>query len=442
MTGKQITIFAAFLLSLANPESLVAQEDLLNTNRPIRNSRELVLTVGQDKGDLQGKNDKIIQAGIEYLHRLGGGILQILPGTYEMNNALYLRPNITLRGSGEETILRKTDGVVTSITRDMDWYEYAVRVEDLTGFTQGGGIMLMSKTDSFEWTLDIFRATVQSIEGDILFLDDMPYKNFWEEKDASAATIFPIITADEHTDDVNIEDIVLDGNKVHNDNINGNFAGAVFIQNCDNWKFRNVTTRNYNGDGYSFQVCDDIHFVNCRSLDNAGLGFHPGSGSQRPVFKNCTSIGNDLGIFFCWGVSDGLAENCILTGNKRYGVSIGHRDTDNLITGCTIENNGNVGIYFREPGGIEKFRAGNRNAIEDCNINNNGTDGSGIGIDIGWEITDISIKGNRIGNTDGQSRQQTGVRISKDAKRITLEENSFTNSPVEIKDHRPKASNN
>lgn len=438
MSGKYVNVILAFMLCMVIPGHMAAQEDLLSTNRPIRNSREMILTVGQHKGDLQGNDDKIIQAGIEYLHRLGGGILQILPGTYEMNNALYLRPNITLRGSGEETVLRKTDGVVTTITRDMDWYEYAVRVGDVTGFTEGGGIMLRSRTDTFEWTLDVFRGTIQSIEGDVLFLDNMPYKNFWVEKDASAATIFPILTADEHTDDVIIEDIVLDGNKVHNEYINGNFAGAVFIQNCNNWRFHNVTARNYNGDGYSIQVCDDIHFENCKSLDNGGLGFHPGSGSQRPVFKNCTSTGNDLGIYFCWGVSDGLAEHCILSGNQRYGISIGHRDTDNRITGCRIENNGEAGIYFREPGGIEKFRAGNRNTIIDCDINNNGKPGSGTGIDIGWEIADISIKANRIGNTDGKDLQKTGIRISKDAKRITLEENVFTNIPVEIEDQRPK----
>jgi hypothetical protein len=438
MSVKFLLAFMATLLGMVLPGRMAAQEDLLGTNRPIRNSRELILTVGQDKGDLQGRDDKIIQSGIEYLHRLGGGILQILPGTYEMNNALYLRPNITLRGSGEKTVLRKTDGVVTSILRDMDWYEYAVRVGDAAGFTTGGGIMLRSRIDSSDWAFHVFRSTIKRIEGDVLFLDNMSYENFWVEKDASAATIFPIITAAEHTDDVTVEDIVLDGNRARNVLINGNYAGAVFIQNCDNWKFRNVTARNYNGDGYSFQVCDDIHFENCESLDNGGLGFHPGSGSQRPVFKHCTSTGNDLGIFFCWGVSDGLAESCKLSGNQRYGISIGHRDTDNLIQGCRIENNGEAGIYFREPGGIDKFRAGNRNTILDCDINNNGEDKRGIGIDIGWEIADISIQGNRIGNTDGQGRQRTGIRIVKDARRITLEENTFTDSPVEVEDHRLK----
>ena len=48
----------------------------------MRNRQTFVLTVGQTEGDLQGKDDKIIQAGIEYLDRLGGGTLRLLPGTY------------------------------------------------------------------------------------------------------------------------------------------------------------------------------------------------------------------------------------------------------------------------------------------------------------------------------------------------------------------------
>ena len=51
----------------------------MSTNRPMRQRQNLVLTVGPTEGDLQGKDDKVIQAGVEYLHRLGGGTLRILP---------------------------------------------------------------------------------------------------------------------------------------------------------------------------------------------------------------------------------------------------------------------------------------------------------------------------------------------------------------------------
>ncbi len=108
----------------------------------------MVLTLGQTEGDLQGNDDKIIQAGIEYLHRVGGGTLHILPGIYNLRNSIYLRPNITLCGSGENTVLRKTASVETPIVRDSDWYEYGVQVADPQGFIKGGGIILQSHPQS------------------------------------------------------------------------------------------------------------------------------------------------------------------------------------------------------------------------------------------------------------------------------------------------------
>ncbi len=413
-----------------------AQKNLFDTNRPVRSSRQITITVGQDKGDLQGKDDKVLQAAIEYLYRLGGGILQIYPGVYNMNNALYLRPGITVRGSGENTILRKTDGVVSPVARDVDWYEYAVQVENTDGFVKGGGIMLRSKTGENDWQYDTFTGTITAIDGNVIYLDKMPYKNFWVNKKATAATIFPVITAAEQTDHVAIENLVLEGNKKHNEPINGNYAGGVFIQNCDDWNFKNVTVRNYNGDGYSFQICDDIHFDNCKSLNNTGLGFHPGSGSQRPVFRNCISTGNDQGIFFCWGVTWGLAENCVLTKNKRYGISIGHRDTDNVIRNCRIDGNGEVGILFRTPGDDNEFLAGHRNSIENCDIMDNGKDNAGTGINIAKLTNDIIIKNNRIGNTGNPPRQKTGIRISESSEGIILERNTFIDSPVKVDNQR------
>ena len=180
-----IAAIVLFFQYLIIPHEILAQQDIVNTNRPVRIPRQLTLTIGQDKGDLQGKDNKIIQAGIEYLHRMGGGVLQIYPGTYDMYNALYLRPNITIRGLGENTILRKTDGVVTLIKRDVDWYEYAVQVENVKGFIPGGGIMLRSKTGSNDWAYDTFTATITDIDGDVIFLDNMPNENFWVNKKAS-----------------------------------------------------------------------------------------------------------------------------------------------------------------------------------------------------------------------------------------------------------------
>jgi hypothetical protein len=78
------------------------EQNILN-NRPKTVVGQLHLSVGQGEGDLQGRDDKILQAGIDYLHRLGGGVLNILPGIYTMHNALYLQPNVIVRGTDEGT---------------------------------------------------------------------------------------------------------------------------------------------------------------------------------------------------------------------------------------------------------------------------------------------------------------------------------------------------
>ena len=263
-------------------------------NRPIRTRQTLVLTVGQTEGDLQGKDDKIIQAGIEYLNRLGGGTLRLLPGTYTLQNAIYLRPNITLQGAGAATILRKAASVVTPLARDSDWFEYGIAVKDAKGFTPGGGMMLCSRTGPGDGPFQVLRATVTAIQGDTLLLDRLVQTDSWTDKNATAATIFPILTA-ENVNDVVVKDLVLDGNRDQNEYINGNFAGAVFIQQCDRWRFENVVARDYHGDGFSFQACDDILFQNCQALNNTDLGFHPGSGSQRPVFRDLHGPGQQPG---------------------------------------------------------------------------------------------------------------------------------------------------
>ena len=411
------------------------EKTVTSTNRPVRERRDPVLTVGQGEGNLQGDDDKIIQAGIEYLNRLGGGILEVLPGVYKLRNSVYLRPNITLRGSGDKTILRKNKSVVTALVRDSDWFEYGVQVADTKGFAPAGGIMLRSKTGPGDWQFDVLQATITAIEDNFIFLDRLTEENFWLEKDATAATIFPILTA-ENVDDVVVEDIVLEGNREQNEHINGNFSGGVFIQHCNRWSFRNVTSRKYNGDGFSFQVCDDIRFFDCKAINNADLGFHPGSGSQRPVFQRCLSERNSQGIFFCWSVSDGLAEDCVLSENSRYGISIGHRDTDNIIRRCTIERNDQVGILFRKE--TNEFRSGSRNRIESCIIRDNGSKGQGIGIDIRGKTGDIVIHSTRFGNT-ADKKQNTGIRIGEMAKRVMLKGNTFENCPEPINDLRPES---
>ena len=71
--------------------------------------KRLTLTVGNKKADLVGNNDKVIQAAVDYVARLGGGTVKILPGTYTLRNAVWLPSRIRIQGSGAESVNTKID---------------------------------------------------------------------------------------------------------------------------------------------------------------------------------------------------------------------------------------------------------------------------------------------------------------------------------------------
>jgi nitrous oxidase accessory protein NosD len=241
----------------------------------------------------------------------------------------------------------------------------------------------------------------------------------------------------EYTSDVLIENITLDGNRENNENFNGNYGGCIFLQDCNRYTIRNVIARNYNGDGISFQVCHDVVVENCHSHDNADLGVHPGSGSQRPLIRNNKLERNDLGLFWCWGVKYGLAEDNFIDGNRSYGISIGHCDTDNVMRNNEIRNSGKIGILFRDDSRGQDFWA-NRNLIEGNKILDSGGD-DGIAIDITGKTKDIRILNNEIRETR-QPMQRTGIRIGEQAGKVELVENRIEGFASNIVDQRTSSS--
>jgi hypothetical protein len=400
-----------------------------NTMRPVRKKKDIKVTVGQNEGDFRGSDDKIIQAAVDYVAGLGGGTVLILPGVYNMSNSLFPRPGITISGSDGNTILRKNPSVSSRIIRESDWFEYCVKVENPAGFITGGGLALSRDKKNPE---EARFFTITAIDKNFLYLDKRTEVNYWMEEEARASTRFSIIYGF-NVNDVQVCDLILDGNRTENEHVNDNYAAAVFMQYCDRWNFRNVVARDYNSDGFSFQVCNDIHFEDCSSLNNADLGYHPGSGSQRPVFRHCISKGNSQGFFWCWGACDGIAEDCVASENIKYGINFGHRDTDNIIRNCVIENNGEVGILFREE--PNEYRTGDRNLIENCLIRNNGKPEPGFGIDIRYKTNDITVRNCRFEN-DKNGPQKTAIRISQEAGKINLEGNKFSGSIMNVDDKR------
>ncbi|MFN7921970.1 MAG: right-handed parallel beta-helix repeat-containing protein [Bryobacteraceae bacterium] len=395
-------------------------------------AERMTVTVGTANAELVGSTEKVLQAAVDTVARWGGGTVKILPGTYRLRNSVFLHSNIRILGSGVDTVLIKEPSVKTKLSEDSDWYDQEVTLADASGFQVGDGICLRAKNPHDNGAL-VAKRTLVARSGNRFKLDRALRENFWLSGAPTASTLFPILTG-EFINGVTIENIALDGNKTQNENLDGNYAGCIFIQDCSKFQIRNVTARNYNGDGISWQICHDVIVEDCHSHDNTGLGLHPGSGSQRPVIRRNKMDRNDQGLFFCWGVKFGLAEKNTITDSRRFGISIGHRDTDNLVRDNDVRGSAEVGILFRKERG-EGYQP-HRNRIENNRIVDVGKE-TAIGIDIQGPTRQITIRGNEIRESKAPGKRM-GVRIGAETAMIALTDNRIEGFNEAVVDLRKK----
>jgi parallel beta-helix repeat protein len=391
----------------------------------------LTVRVGPDKADIVGRSETAIQAAVDMVVRLGGGTVQLLPGTYTLRNAVRLGSGVRLAGSGRETILVKAPSTTTTLVEDSDWYDQEVTLKDASGFQVGDGICLET-TNPHDGGKDVYKGTLVARSGRRFKLDKPLRQNFWLAGGSKISTLFPILSGQD-TEDVRIENLSLDGNAANNALLDGNYAGCIFLQDCNRYTIKNVEARNYNGDGISWQICHDVVVENCHSHDNTNLGLHPGSGSQRPLMRGNTLERNSIGIFFCWGVKFGLAEDNTIVGSRDAGVSLGHNDTDNLVRNNTIRDSGKVGVLFRDESRGKDFWP-NRNALEGNRIIDNGPD-DGAAVDVQGRTRDVAIAKNEI-RESRQPVRRTGIRIGPQVGKVTLADNRIEGFLVPVADKR------
>src|SRR5262245_12405924 len=74
---------------------------------------QFTLTVGNDKADLCGRDERVVQAAVDTVARMGGGTVRLLAGTFQLRNAVYLCSNLRLIGSGPDTVLVKEPSVTS-----------------------------------------------------------------------------------------------------------------------------------------------------------------------------------------------------------------------------------------------------------------------------------------------------------------------------------------
>jgi parallel beta-helix repeat protein len=379
------------------------------------------ITVGKENADLIGSDNRVLQAAVDYIAGLGGGVVEIGAGEYLMRDSLHLRRNVTVRGEKGKTTLRKADGVTSALALDGDFGEQQITVEDPTGFTVGCGVAIWDDRAGG------FHTTVARITGrseNTFSLDKALMADCMVHNKAKAATVFPLVSA-YYVEGARIENLIVDGNKNNNVHLNGCRGAGIFLYRAFGTVIQNCVVRNYNGDGISFQQSNDVTVVNCVCEDNSSLGIHPGSGSQRPLGRKCVARRNGTdGLFLCWRVRHGLFEDNILEENGRFGISIGHKDSDNLLRRNVVRLNHRDGVFFRNE---SLGMAAHRNCLRDNIIEDNGTGGEAAGIRIRGQTNDLTFKNNIIRDTrrGGKQTQTVGIRIEEKVGKIVLEDNQI-----------------
>jgi len=379
------------------------------------------ITVGQSNADSLGSDNRVLQAAVDYVASLGGGTVEIGPGDYLMRDSLHLRPHVEVRGTLGKTVLRKADGVESPLATDGDFGEEQITVADPRGFEVGCGVAVWSRRFSG------FHVTVARIigrTGSTLALDRPLNADCTLSDGAKAATIFPVVSGYE-LEGVRLEQLIVEGNRERNTLMDGCRGGGIFLYRGFGTVIENCVVRNFNGDGISFQQSNDVLVDGCVSENNAGLGLHPGSGSQRATIRKCVARNNGSdGLYLCWRVRHGLFEDNLLEGNQRNGISIGHKDTDNLLRNNQVRDNSREGVYFRDE---VRPLAGHRNRLENNLIENNGLKEEVAGIRIRGETGDLVLKQNTIRDTRATEsrKQRIGIQLDEAVGQAALEDNTI-----------------
>lgn len=389
------------------------------------------ITVGREGADLVGTDNRALQAAVDYIASLGGGLVEIGPGEYVMNDSLHLRSHVTVRGTKGKTVLRKAASVTSRLALDGDFGEQQITVENPAGFVVGAGVAVWDDNAGG------FHTTVARIIGrheNTLAIDKPLMSDCMVSAHAKAATVFPVVSGYE-LQGVRVENLVIDGNREENEWLSGCRGAGIFLYRGFGTLIKDCSVRNFHGDGISFQQSNDVKVLGSICEDNSHLGFHPGSGSQRPTVRGCIARRNGTdGLFLCWRVRHGLFEDNLLEANGRFGISIGHKDSDNLIRANHVRYNGADGVFFRNE---SLGMAAHRNRLVDNIIENNGIKGSAAGIRIRGETNDLILRDNVIRDTREKDKQTqiVGVLIEEKVGNVRLEDNQII-AETQVDDRR------
>lgn len=383
---------------------------------------EKEITVGGDEADVCGFNNQSIQFAIDAVAKTGGTV-KLNPGLYEITAPVRMKSNVKLIGSGKETVLKRGRGVQTRFVVDADYAELKLTVENSDGFEPGMKIQVTDSDNSSCW--NVSTAYITDIQDETVYIDAYLIRDYRSDRNglvSNASSVIEVIKAE----NVLISNLTADGNRTENFFADGCNSAGILILKSKKVTVDNVHVKDFNGEGISWQITENVTIRNSEISGSGNTGMHPGTGSPFTIIENNDVHHNDNdGLFICWRVYQSTVTNNKFHHNGRFGICTGHKDTDVIFTENHIFENGSDGVHLR---GERESNAPHRNTFVKNTIENNGTKNGGYGFSINSPARDLVLKENIFRST-GEKMQKAAVYIQSDGLPPELLNNQMQGHP-------------
>jgi len=360
---------------------------------------EQVITVGGSNADITGFDNRSIQYAIDAVEKTGGTV-KLMPGNFEIKAPVRMKSNVRLEGSGRETVLKKVNGFQTRFIVDADYGELKLTVENSDGFEPGMKIQVTDKDNSSCW--DVSTAYITDIQDNTIYIDDYLIRDYRADRDgfvSNASSVIEIIEGK----NITVSNLTTDGNKSENYLADGCTSAGIMVFKSENVTIDNVHVKDFNGEGISWQITENVTVKNSEISGSGNIGLHPGTGSPFSVIENNDVHNNTRdGLFICWRVYESRVSGNKFHNNGRFGICTGHKDTDVIFNGNHIYNNGSDGVNLR---GEREANAPHRNTFVENVIENNGTIDGGYGFSVNSPAKDLVLKNNIFRSTGAQTQK-------------------------------------
>lgn len=390
--------------------------------RPIPAVR--TITVGGPKADIVGFNSGAIQTAIDALLESGsGGTVMLEKGNYDIIAPVTLYDNMTLRGSGPKTVLRKCQGYRSQFALDADYGELQVTVADASGFKAGMGVAVFDDQQRSGW--DVTTAKIIDIKGNTVYIDDFLVRDYQTGKNGTLSNACSVIRA-VNAGNLRIADLTVDGARLTNDMVDGCRAGGIYLHKVHDAVVENVIVKDFNCDGISWQITENVTVRSCEVYGCANAGLHPGTGSPFTHIEGNNSHDNlRYGLFVCWRVRNGEVRNNSFHNNGINGICTGHKDTDMLYADNRIFDNGGDGINLRDDGHLNEPHG---SIIKYNIIENNGLKDGGYGVSVICPAQGVVVEGNTITGGPG-GKQKAAIFLGAASLPVIIKDNKITGHP-------------